>query len=95
MIAPGLFRSGRAQSSTARTVRAVEGLALLLEARFPLAPLTLCDIALDAVPLLNSAYEPVASAGDLIDLIVGELSPLLPDLAFELLPVSFDSIPVH
>lgn len=34
-------------------------------------------------------------AGDDIQLVVGELAPLLLDVALELLPVAFNSIPVH
>src|SRR5262249_28797477 len=34
-------------------------------------------------------------AGNLIEISVREISPLLPDLALEILPASFDTIPIH
>ena len=43
------------------------------------------DFALQLVPF------PI----DDVEVIVGELAPLLFDLAFHLLPISFNAIPVH
>src|SRR5688572_19412002 len=48
-----------------------------------------------AVALLNLACDSIAFAGDYVELVVRELAPLLFDLPLELLPVSFDPIPVH
>src|SRR4029077_19352679 len=48
-----------------------------------------------AIALLYFAFELVALAVDLGKIVVGELTPLLLDLAFGLLPVSFDAVPVH
>src|SRR4029078_4234201 len=45
--------------------------------------------------LLNLAFEFLAAAIDGSQVIIGELTPLLLDLAFDLLPVSFNTIPVH
>src|SRR4051794_32689927 len=47
------------------------------------------------VALLDPAFELIAAAIDHVEIIVGQLSPLLLDLAFDLLPVPFDSVPVH
>jgi hypothetical protein len=49
----------------------------------------------ETVPLLNLAFELVPTAIYNAKIVVSELSPLLLDLAFDLLPISFDSIPVH
>ena len=49
----------------------------------------------DPVLLLDLADELVALAGDDVDVVVGELAPLLLHLARELLPVAFDAVPVH
>src|SRR5262249_27995034 len=49
----------------------------------------------DAVALLNLAFQLVASAVDLGEIVVGELAPLLFDLALCLFPVSFYAVPVH
>src|SRR5262245_3951280 len=48
-----------------------------------------------AVALLQAAGEFLAPALNNVQVIVGELAPLLLGLAFELLPVSFDAIPIH
>jgi hypothetical protein len=56
-----------------------------------LANLTFCQI----VPLLNLAFELFSTAVYNVKIVVSELSPLLLDPAFNLLPISFDSIPVH
>jgi hypothetical protein len=48
-----------------------------------------------AVPRLDLAFELFSIAIDLGELIIGELPPLRLDLARELLPVSFDRIPIH
>jgi hypothetical protein len=37
----------------------------------------------------------IAAAIDLREIVVGELTPLLLDLAFNFSPVSFDPIPIH
>src|SRR3954467_9024152 len=49
----------------------------------------------DAVPLLDLAFELVALAANEIQIVVGQLSPLFFDLAFDLLPISFHAIPIH
>src|SRR5262249_45112099 len=48
-----------------------------------------------AVALLQTAGELLAPALDDFEIVLGELAPLLLGFAFELLPVSFDSIPIH
>src|SRR5262249_48285324 len=47
------------------------------------------------VSLLNLTFELFSTAVYDVKIVVGELSPLLFDPAFNLLPISFDSIPVH
>src|SRR5690554_1817180 len=48
-----------------------------------------------AVALLNAAGELGALSLDDIQIVIRKLAPLLLDLALELLPISFDLIPVH
>src|SRR5262249_35680773 len=48
-----------------------------------------------AVALLKPAAELRALALDDVEVIAGELAPLLLNLAFELLPIAFDTIPIH
>jgi hypothetical protein len=47
------------------------------------------------VSLLESAFELVLLACDDIEIIVGQLAPLLLDLSLHFLPVAFNPIPVH
>src|ERR1044071_4669744 len=49
----------------------------------------------DAVALLDAANELVLLAVDDGDVVLGQLAPLLLDLAGELLPVAFNAIPIH
>src|SRR5216684_2752876 len=49
----------------------------------------------DAVTLLQTAGELLSPALDHVKVVVGELSPLPPNLALELLPVAFDAVPIH
>jgi hypothetical protein len=49
----------------------------------------------DAVTLLQLANQLLASPFDDLEVIVGQFSPLFLDLAFELPPVSADSIFIH
>src|SRR5204863_1571145 len=78
-----------------RRERALVGLADLLHARFPFRELLFAVLHRDAVELLNSAEQEIAPSRDHVELIVGELAPLLAHVALELLPVACDAIPVH
>ena len=49
----------------------------------------------DSVTLLQSPYEFVFAAGDHIQIIVGELAPVLLDRPFHLVPFPLYLIPVH
>src|ERR1700756_1632668 len=49
----------------------------------------------DSVAFLDFAFQLIALTIDLREIIVGELTPLLFDLALGGLPISFDSIPIH
>src|SRR5688572_25117490 len=48
-----------------------------------------------AVALLDLAFELVAAAFDHVEVVVSELSPLLFDLALDLLPIAFHTMPIH
>jgi hypothetical protein len=48
-----------------------------------------------AVALLDLAFQLIAAAVNLGQIIVGQLSPLLLDFACCLLPVPFDPVPIH
>jgi hypothetical protein len=52
-------------------------------------------VLVDAVLLLDLSDQLIALSRDDVKVAVGELSPLLLHLAFELFPVAFDTIPVH
>src|SRR5262249_29745535 len=52
-------------------------------------------VALVAIAGLQLPDELVPLAGGLVQVVVGQVAPLLLDLALELLPVAFDSVPVH
>ncbi len=69
--------------------------ALPILATVPIIDVAANSILLDAVAFLNFAFELITLAGDLIKIVVSEFAPLLLDLALELLPVSFDAIPIH
>src|SRR5437762_13601825 len=64
-------------------------------ARFPFVQLLLGLVLADAVRVLDLADQLVALAGDLVQVLVGKLAPLLLHFALRLLPVSCDAIPVH
>src|SRR5215213_7807460 len=49
----------------------------------------------NAVALLDAADELVLLAVDDGDVVLGQLAPLLLDLAGELLPIAFNAIPIH
>src|SRR6476646_5299772 len=48
-----------------------------------------------SVPLLDSAFEYLTASVDCSQVVVGKFSPLLFDVASNLLPISFQLIPVH
>src|SRR5262249_31385801 len=52
-------------------------------------------VPLVAVPLLEAADDLIPPPGGLIQVVVGQLSPLLLEFALELLPVPFDPVPIH
>src|SRR3979490_1093654 len=56
----------------------------------------LVDLILgEAVALLQLAFELLAATLDHIEIVVGEFAPLFLGLPFELLPVTFDPVPIH
>src|ERR1700737_2179280 len=61
----------------------------------PAVDLSLGFIALNTVALLNPADELGTFALDQIEIVIGELAPLLLHFAFYLFPISFQAIPVH
>src|SRR5665647_2774960 len=48
-----------------------------------------------SVLLLQLAYEAILLTADFFKLVVGELAPLFPRVAFELFPLALDDVPVH
>src|SRR5215207_2718992 len=64
-------------------------------ATIPVVLLSADLILLVTIPLLDFALELIATAIDHIEIVVCELPPLFLDVAFELLPVSFNSVPIH
>src|SRR5436305_15303770 len=56
-----------------------------------------CPFSSDAgsAALLESTLQLLAAPIGLGEIIIGQLTPLLLDLAFGCLPVSFDAVPIH
>jgi hypothetical protein len=48
-----------------------------------------------AITLLKAPFELILLAGDDIEIIIGQLAPLLFHFALDLLPISFDPVPIH
>jgi uncharacterized protein YjbJ (UPF0337 family) len=67
----------------------------LHQATRPVVDLLLGLVAGNAVVLLDLADELLALTRHAIDVVVSELAPLFLDLAGELLPVAFDTVPIH
>src|SRR5215204_3856626 len=64
-------------------------------ASVPVVHFTSDLVLLIPVTLLDLAFELVAAAVDHVQVVIGELAPLLFDVALELLPVPFNPIPIH
>jgi hypothetical protein len=52
-------------------------------------------ILIKAVAFLDFAFKLFALAGNLIEIVIRKIAPLLLDLALQLLPVSLNAIPIH
>jgi hypothetical protein len=56
----------------------------------------LSDLILgQAVSLLDLAFQLLTAAIDRVEIVIGELAPFLLHLPLDLLPISFNAIPVH
>ena len=66
-----------------------------LDLREPFVDCALGLLFVVAIALLEDAEQFDALAVHDIDIVVGELAPLLLSLALELLPVAFNLIPIH
>ena len=62
---------------------------------FPHGDLLFSFFLADAVALLNLAEQLFALSGDHVQVVVGELAPLLFDLAFELAPIAFHAVVIQ
>src|SRR5262245_38446894 len=71
------------------------GLSSSIHALEPAVDLALGLVLRHAVALLKPAAELHALTLDDVEIIAGELAPLLLNLAFELFPIAFDTIPIH
>jgi hypothetical protein len=63
--------------------------------RLPIRHLTFGFVSGNAVAFLDLADQLIALAGYHIQLVIAQFAPLLLDLAFDLVPIAFDYIPVH
>jgi hypothetical protein len=61
----------------------------------PLVGLLLCDVPANPVTLLDTADELVLLAGNLLEIVVGQLAPLFANSSFHLSPVTFYGVPIH
>ncbi len=75
-----------------RVVALVQRVAVL---RFPVRHLPFGFVSGDAIAFLDLADHPIALAGYHLQLIIGPLAPMLPGIAFDLLPVFFDCVSSH
>src|ERR1700752_1018604 len=75
-------------------MRQIFGL-VVATALFEGADLPLGFILREAVLLLQLAHELILPAADHVDVVIGQLAPLLLHLALQLLPIAFDAVPVH
>src|SRR5262249_45732189 len=71
------------------------GLSSSIHALEPAVDLALGLVLRHAVALLKPAAELHALTLNDVEIIAGELAPLLLNLAFELFPIAFDTIPIH
>jgi hypothetical protein len=56
----------------------------------------LSDLVLrQSVAFLDFSFELIATTSDGVQIIIGELSPLLFDFSLDLFPISLDSVPIH
>src|SRR5215813_826363 len=62
---------------------------------FPLAHFALGVVFRHSVGLLDGADELIAPAGDDVEFIVADLAPFSLELALHLLPVAFNTVPIH
>jgi hypothetical protein len=76
-------------------VNSRSGLLSSVHAFEPGIDLALGLVSRHAVALLKPAAELRALTLDDVEIVVGELAPLLLSLAFELFPIAFNSIPIH
>src|SRR6478609_10308863 len=79
--------------SSARAAR--ERKHMSVDAVDPSVDLTLGVILRHTIALLKPAGEFRPFALDHVEVVVGELAPLLLSLAFELFPVAFNTVPIH
>jgi hypothetical protein len=68
---------------------------ITIEAAFPLLQLPFRFIFPDSIALLYLPGQLFTLAVDAVQIIVGQLSPLLLGLSLHLLPVALDTIPIH
>jgi hypothetical protein len=61
----------------------------------PVVDILARPISRNAIAFLDLAFELLALAVDLGQIVVGELTLLFLDLSLGLLPISFQAIPVH
>src|SRR5580704_6419379 len=70
-------------------------LSRLLRRRIPVRDLALGFFLGDAVSLLDLAYEALMLAGDHIEIVIGQLAPLLTNRSLHLSPLAFNLLRVH
>jgi hypothetical protein len=66
-----------------------------VERLHPAIELTLGLLLGEAIALLDLAQKLLALAVDVSQIVIGQARPLLPRLAFDHVPLSFDLLPVH
>jgi len=64
-------------------------------ALFEILDLLFSLVLADTIGFLDFSGQLIALPSNTIDVVVGELTPLHFELALELLPVSFNNVPIH
>src|SRR5262245_1626722 len=89
------IRIKQSPAGKGRALRILSGLSLPSLGTEPRINLFLCLVLGEAITLLEFAFELFPLAIDSSQVVVGEFAPLGFDPALELLPVSFNAVPVH
>src|ERR1700730_5948465 len=93
-LAPNLSRH-RSREAPTKTGASLDDQERLFQRPEPVVHILVDLILGEAVALLQLAFELLTAALDHVEIVVGEFAPLFLGLALELLPVTFNPVPIH